>query len=115
MSDLDEMWQELARYQPYADRRGLGDSWRRMCEERTEKAAADVASVQMKKAVVPGLAAGPVLASTWDASVCAACAAASSALKNDVKRAEWAAAEAAVWKERAIENVRNAIEQEELL
>jgi hypothetical protein len=36
---LAEMWRELAEYQPQADRDGHGDSWRAMCEERTEEAA----------------------------------------------------------------------------
>jgi chorismate mutase len=36
---LAEMWRELAEYQPQADRDGHGESWRIMCEERTEEAA----------------------------------------------------------------------------
>jgi hypothetical protein len=36
---LAEMWAALAEYQPQADRYCHGDSWRRMCEERTEEAA----------------------------------------------------------------------------
>jgi hypothetical protein len=36
---LAEMWRELAEYQPFADRDGHGESWRRMCAERTEDAA----------------------------------------------------------------------------
>ena len=39
MTDLNEMWAELERYQPYADKRGFGDAWKRMCEERTDYAA----------------------------------------------------------------------------
>jgi len=39
MTDLKLMWDALAKYQPYADQDGHGDSWRRMCEERTVKAA----------------------------------------------------------------------------
>ena len=39
MTDLNPMWDALARYQPYADADGHGDSWRVMCEERTEAAA----------------------------------------------------------------------------
>jgi hypothetical protein len=35
MSDLTEMWAALERYQPYADKAGHGDSWRRMTTERT--------------------------------------------------------------------------------
>jgi hypothetical protein len=36
---LAEMWRELSEYQPQADRDGHGESWRRMCEERTTLAA----------------------------------------------------------------------------
>ncbi len=36
---LAEMWAALAEYQPMADRDGHGESWRRMCSERTEAAA----------------------------------------------------------------------------
>jgi hypothetical protein len=37
------MWRELAEYQPRADRDGHGESWRRMCEERTQAAACNAA------------------------------------------------------------------------
>ena len=40
---LDPMWDALARYQSYADADKHGDSWRKMCEERTQSAA-DAAS-----------------------------------------------------------------------
>ncbi len=36
---LAEMWRELSEYQPQADADGYGESWRRMCEDRTEEAA----------------------------------------------------------------------------
>ena len=36
---LAEMWRELEAYQPFANRDGHGESWRVMCEERTEEAA----------------------------------------------------------------------------
>jgi hypothetical protein len=36
---LDEMWERLAQYQSYADKRGYGSEWARMCEERTQDAA----------------------------------------------------------------------------
>jgi hypothetical protein len=38
---LAEMWRELEAYQEQADRDGHGESWRRMCEERTAIAAWD--------------------------------------------------------------------------
>jgi hypothetical protein len=33
---LDEMWERLAQYQPFADARGFGSEWARMREERTQ-------------------------------------------------------------------------------
>jgi hypothetical protein len=36
---LAEMWRELAEYQPIADLDGHGESWAKMCRERTEDAA----------------------------------------------------------------------------
>ena len=39
MSDLDEMWAALERYQPYADKNGHGESWKRMTTEKTAEAA----------------------------------------------------------------------------
>jgi hypothetical protein len=36
---LAEMWAALAEYQEQADRDGHGDTWRAMCEQRTEEAA----------------------------------------------------------------------------
>ena len=35
---LAEMWRELAEYQPQADRDGHGESWAKMCQERTANA-----------------------------------------------------------------------------
>jgi hypothetical protein len=40
---LDEMWQRLAQHQPYADERGYGEAWAKMCRERTPEAALDAA------------------------------------------------------------------------
>ena len=37
--NLEEMWARLAQHQPFADRRGYGPEWARMCAERTEAAA----------------------------------------------------------------------------
>ena len=36
---LAEMWRELSEYQSLADRYGHGESWRKMCEERTAELA----------------------------------------------------------------------------
>jgi len=45
MIDLEPMWLALAKYQPYADADGHGESWRRMCEERTYHAAITAAEL----------------------------------------------------------------------
>ena len=42
--NLEEMWERLAQHQPYADRRGYGAAWARMCEQRTEAAAKEAAA-----------------------------------------------------------------------
>jgi len=41
---LAEMWRELEAYQPQADREGHGESWARMCSERTKEAAEEAAN-----------------------------------------------------------------------
>jgi hypothetical protein len=41
---LAEMWRELSEYQPMADRDGHGESWAKMCRERTTLAAWAAAS-----------------------------------------------------------------------
>lgn len=41
MTDLTPMWETLAKYQPYADADGHGESWRKMCEQRTREAVAE--------------------------------------------------------------------------
>jgi hypothetical protein len=64
---LAEMWRELEAYQPQADRDGHGESWRRMCSERTDHSARDAA----RDAARPG----PMLAAE-DAAWAAARAAA---------------------------------------
>ena len=38
MTEVDEMWAALTAYQPCADKAGHGDSWRKMCEDRTKDA-----------------------------------------------------------------------------
>jgi hypothetical protein len=45
---LAEMWRELSEYQPQADRDGHGESWARMCEERTHAAACNAAGAARK-------------------------------------------------------------------
>jgi hypothetical protein len=39
MKKLDEMWAALAAYQPKADAEGHGDTWAKMCKEKTSDAA----------------------------------------------------------------------------
>jgi hypothetical protein len=36
---LEKMWERLTQHQPYADARGYGAAWARMCEARTPDAA----------------------------------------------------------------------------
>ena len=36
---IDDMWERLAQHQPYADQRGYGEAWAKMCEARTQGAA----------------------------------------------------------------------------
>ena len=36
---IDQMWERLAQHQPFADQRGYGEAWARMCEEKTPEAA----------------------------------------------------------------------------
>ena len=40
MTKLNEMWAALAVYQPQADAAGHGETWARMCSEKTYAAAA---------------------------------------------------------------------------
>ena len=39
MDKLEEMWAALTAYQPQADAAGHGDSWAKMCKEKTAEAA----------------------------------------------------------------------------
>lgn len=49
--NLDEMWARLATHQPWADQRGYGKVWARMCELRTEEAALAAARAAGAKSV----------------------------------------------------------------
>ena len=86
MTDLNKMWEALARYQSYADKDGHGDSWRVMCSERTREAAWAAAERAARAAYV----------AAWPA-------------------AAWAAAEAAAfaeyWSELAIKHIEQAIKE----
>lgn len=85
MTDLNEMWEALAQYQPYADKRGFGDEWRRMTTKRTVSAA--VVALDAADAGWAKYSAAYALAAAEDASV--ECG------------------------QFAIENIREAIEQEQ--
>ena len=88
MNKLDEMWTALAAYQPKADAAGHGESWAKMCSEKTVKAADDAA-----------LAA---------AALAAALAAAASAAAYDYASAIRAMTIAADYAQRAIDHITEA-------
>jgi hypothetical protein len=62
----DKMWERLAAHQPYADKRGYGPEWARMCAERTRAAAwaADAAAWAAASEVAAALA-GAAEAVRW--------------------------------------------------
>ena len=114
MTDLNPMWDALARYQPYADKDGHGESWRKMCSERTE-AAADVAWVG---AVAVAEAAGAAAQAVAVAEAAGAAAQAADAADAADAAAWLAAAEraeeaarAAYWSDIAIERIETAIKE----
>lgn len=100
MSDLNEMWQELEQYQPYARRHGFGDVWRRMTTERTVDAACFAAYAVAWSAHV--LAHIPAAQMAKSAAFLAATALEATAQEKD----------AAEWSRQAIEKIRKAIELE---
>ena len=61
---MSEMWEALERYQPFAERHGFGDAWRRMTTERTADAAKGAAEAAW---ATPGAA-----RSAWAARAAAA-------------------------------------------
>ena len=104
MTTLDQMWTRLAQHQPFADERGYGPAWKRMCEERTEEAA---------------LAAGPLRAAAsaasawaWSAARWAAKVSSWAEFWADMSPESAAASKAmgwdVVWAERAIEHIEKA-------
>ena len=48
---IDQMWEQLTAHQPFADQRGYGEAWARMCEEKTPEAAWAAAVRAAKTAV----------------------------------------------------------------
>lgn len=83
MTELTQMWDALARYQPYADKDGHGETWQEMCEQRTERAT--------------------IKAAEWGA-VNKACAV-------TAERAAWDAFYALQYSGRAIKHIEAAIEE----
>ena len=80
---LEEMWTRLAQHQPFADERGYGEAWAKMCAERTEAAvltanAAAIAARDLARLAVD----------TWRAWASAADARASVMALDWVEKAE---------------------------
>jgi len=72
VSDLTEMWAALERYQPYADKAGHGETWKRMTTERTEDAV--YAAAMARGAIIGWWKNGKcgVQEALWNAEVAAA-------------------------------------------
>lgn len=68
MSDLNEMWAALEAYQPIADQKGHGESWKRMTTERTGSAARTAAKAAAWDARGAALAASNAAWSAADAA-----------------------------------------------
>lgn len=83
---LAEMWRELAEYQPQADKDGHGESWARMCSERTDHSARAAARAAARYAAQYA---------AWDAALDAARAAARAGEMRAVEEACWDAGRAA--------------------
>ena len=64
MSDLTETWAALERYQPYADKAGHGESWKRMTTERK------VGAIEAAASEAAWSAAGEGVKDVW-ATACA--------------------------------------------
>ena len=92
MTDLTQMWEALARYQPYADADGHGESWRVMCEERTQEVAEEAAEAAAQAWVVPQEAAEAA---------------------GNAERADWLewAKYALYWSDHAIKHIEAAIKE----
>ena len=77
MTKLEKMWAALAKYQPYADADGYGDSWAAMCGLKTAEAA-HMAALKAAKHRCPADYDG-----TASPALCAADAAYRATLKAD--------------------------------
>ena len=105
MTDLNAMWEALARYQPYADADGHGESWRVMCEQRTAYAA------WAAEAAAYAAASRASRAAAWAAADAAAADAAAAAKAEWAAWAAEAAADAAYWSDLAIKHIEQAIKE----
>ena len=65
---MNEMWEALEKYQPFADKHGFGDAWLKMTTERTEDAARAAAeAAEAAWAVVADAEARVAKATAWAA------------------------------------------------
>lgn len=81
--NIDQMWERLAAHQPYADQRGYGEAWARMCAERTKDAA------KAARAVASTAGAADAQYATWAAAEATAAWVDAEAVA--VKAVEWIA------------------------
>jgi chorismate mutase len=65
---LAEMWRELEEYQPMADRDGHGESWAKMCSERSMSKAYAARDKAMYRAGAASDAASDAAYAAWAAS-----------------------------------------------
>ena len=101
MTDLSAMWDALARYQPFADADGHGESWKRMCEERTIDAAVAAVNAARAKAAWAEATYAAASAASW----------AESAAEAEVEAAD-AEVDVAYWSDRAIKRIEQAIKEQ---
>jgi hypothetical protein len=105
MIDLEPMWAALAKYQPYADQDGHGDSWRKVCEKRTpDLALANFEYIWTFENDVSGAVYNAYLAAATDAAEKAS-------IKAGFKPSKKLELEAAEYVEDAIEDIERAIKE----
>jgi hypothetical protein len=106
------MWDTLAKYQPYADADGHGETWRVMCEERTEDAALAAAWVAEEAVAAAGWGTAGWVAAREAAGWVAAREAAA---RTAARAADAAAAteDVAYWSDRVIRRIEAAIKERE--
>lgn len=102
---INDMWEELEKYQPYADKHGFGPQWLKMTTERTPDVAwAAAEAARAAKVAARARAWVAARAAAWEAWAEAA----------DVVAEAWAAAMAAEARaeaeDAAIQHIKKAIE-----